>query len=73
MSKSIIFGTKNHLAQNFAVNLGWLSVWLVLLAVTVVYQRGKKETARMKKVWEEMKRKDEDRVLGKGHPPSRDV
>ena len=67
MSKSIIFGTKNHLVQNFAVCLGWLVVWMVLLATTVIYQRRKKETERMRDLWEEMKRKDQDHAAEKAH------
>jgi len=63
-AKSIIFGTKNHLAQNFAVNLGWLVVWMFLLSGTVIYQRRKKEAAKMREKWEEMKRVDGDRVVG---------
>ncbi|WVR08674.1 hypothetical protein IAU60_005732 [Kwoniella sp. DSM 27419] len=59
-AKSIIFGTKNHLAQNFAVNLGWLVVWMTILAITVMAQRRNKEKQNMQKKWEEMKSKDEE-------------
>ncbi|ORY31254.1 hypothetical protein BCR39DRAFT_527136 [Naematelia encephala] len=61
MAKSIIFATKNHLAQNFAVNIGWMLVWMIILTVTVVVQRRKKEAVRMKAKWEEMKRLDGER------------
>jgi len=60
-AKSIIFATKNHLAQNFAVNLGWMFVWMMILGLTVVYQRRKKETARMKGIWDELRRVDQGR------------
>jgi hypothetical protein len=36
---------------------------MVLLAITVIYQRRKKETARMKEVWAEMKRKDQEATI----------
>jgi hypothetical protein len=35
------------------------------LSVTVACQRRKKETQRMKSVWQEMKRKDEDQTAGR--------
>lgn len=62
MSKALIFATKNHLVQNFAVNLGWMVVWMIILAITVVYQRRKKETQLMKDKWEEMKKEHERRA-----------
>ncbi|WWC98466.1 hypothetical protein V866_005357 [Kwoniella sp. B9012] len=62
MAKCVIFGTKNHYAQNFAVNLGWLVVWMALLAITVVYQRRNKERENMRKKWEEMKKVDEKEI-----------
>ncbi|KAI5474766.1 response to drug-related protein [Pseudohyphozyma bogoriensis] len=39
-AKSIAFGTKNHLVQNFAVNIGWIIVGLIALPLTVAWQRG---------------------------------
>ena len=39
-------------------------VWMFMLAGTVAFQRRKKETARMKEIWNEMKRKDKDEVVG---------
>lgn len=33
--------------------------------MTVAYQRRKKETQRMKSVWQEMKRKDQDQTVGR--------
>ncbi|KAK4689247.1 hypothetical protein P7C73_g851, partial [Tremellales sp. Uapishka_1] len=45
MSKATIFATKNHLAQNFAVNLGWLLAWTVIMAITVARSRQNKEEA----------------------------
>jgi hypothetical protein len=42
----------------------WLFVWMIILAITVAYQRRKKEAARMKEIWNEMKRKDEDQTVG---------
>ncbi|WRT70772.1 uncharacterized protein IL334_007771 [Kwoniella shivajii] len=59
MAKCITFGTKNHLVQNFAVNLGWLVVWMTLLAITVIFQRRNKEKENMRKKWEEIKKVDE--------------
>jgi hypothetical protein len=38
-TKSIIFGTKNHLVQNFAVNLAWMFGGAFLLAMICVWQR----------------------------------
>jgi len=37
---------------------------MIVLAITVAYQRRKKEAARMKEIWSEMKRKDEDQTVG---------
>ncbi|WWC72649.1 uncharacterized protein I206_106613 [Kwoniella pini CBS 10737] len=62
MAKCIIFGTKNHVVQNFAVNLGWLVVWMTLLTITVVYQRRNKEKEAMQKKWEEIKQADEKEI-----------
>ena len=39
-------------------SLSWLLVWSVILVVTVIVQRRRKETERMKSVWEEMKKKE---------------
>ncbi|KAL7423026.1 hypothetical protein Q5752_002325 [Cryptotrichosporon argae] len=63
-SKSLIFGTKNHLPQNFLVNIGWLVVFTFALGTTVLVQRRKKEAEKMKKVWAEMSEKDGDRTVG---------
>lgn len=38
--------------------LSWLLVWSVILVVTVIVQRRRKETERMKSMWEEMKKKE---------------
>jgi hypothetical protein len=38
--------------------LSWLLVWSVILVVTVIVQRRRKETERMKSIWEEMKKKE---------------
>ncbi|CAD6578689.1 MAG: hypothetical protein TREMPRED_002243 [Tremellales sp. Tagirdzhanova-0007] len=58
-AKSIIFATKDHVTQNLAVELAWMFVWMILLGITVVLQRRKKEAARMKAKWDEMKGADE--------------
>lgn len=34
-------------------------VWMILLAVTVIFQRRKKEREAMKKKWQEMKERDQ--------------
>ncbi|WWC65253.1 uncharacterized protein I303_107870 [Kwoniella dejecticola CBS 10117] len=68
MAKCIIFGTKNHVVQNFAVNLGWLVVWMTLLSITVIYQRRNKEKAAMQKKWDEIKHADEKET--NRHKPS---
>jgi hypothetical protein len=36
-----------------------LIVWVFLLAITVIVQRRKKETEKMKQKWKEMKKRDE--------------
>ena len=66
-AKSIIFGTKNHLVQNFAVNVAWVVVGGIALASTVIYQRRKKEKGVMKKKWEEMVARDKE-VRGESRP-----
>jgi len=38
-TKSLIFGTKNHLVQNFVVNLGWVIASGTVLASVTAYQR----------------------------------
>jgi hypothetical protein len=38
---------------------------MVILAVTVAYQRRKKESQRMKNIWQEMKQKDQNRLVGR--------
>ncbi|WWD20771.1 hypothetical protein CI109_105248 [Kwoniella shandongensis] len=58
-AKCIIFATKNHLVQNFAVNLGWMVVFMTLLGITVFRQRKTKQASMMKEKWEEMKKEDE--------------
>jgi len=58
-SKSIIFATKNHLGQNFGVNISWMIVWMIILSMTVIFQRRKTEKENMKKKWEEVKEKRE--------------
>lgn len=40
-SKSLIFGTKNHLGQNFGVCLGWMVVSMAGIAVITVRRKGK--------------------------------
>lgn len=57
-SKSIIFATKNHLGQNFGVVLGWMISWMIILSITVIFQRRKTEKNNMKAKWEEMKTRD---------------
>ena len=39
-------------------------MWTILLVITVIYQRRKKEAGKMKEKWEEMKRVDGDRIIG---------
>jgi hypothetical protein len=34
-------------------------VWATILAITVIVQRQRKETSRMKEKWNEMKKRDE--------------
>ncbi|OCF45653.1 hypothetical protein I317_00556 [Kwoniella heveanensis CBS 569] len=63
-AKCVIFATKNHLVQNFAVNLGWLVIWMILLSITVVVQRRKKEKQVMQEKWEEIKRVDAEQTGG---------
>lgn len=41
-SKSILLGTKNHLTQNFVVNLGWVIVAGALLCVLTTHQRNQR-------------------------------
>ena len=66
-AKSIIFGTKNHLAQNFLVNVAWVVVGAIALVFTVIFQRRKKDKGVMKKKWEEMVARDkESRGQGNG-------
>ncbi len=36
----------------------WMFVWMTLLGTTVAYQRRKKEAAKMRQKWEEMKREE---------------
>lgn len=43
---------------------------MVLLAITVVYQRRKKEAKRMEGKWDEMKKEDEKRAA-RGEPEPR--
>ncbi|WWC92394.1 uncharacterized protein L201_007351 [Kwoniella dendrophila CBS 6074] len=62
MAKCVTFATKNHYAQNFAVNLAWLLVWMTLLVLTVVYQRRNKEKEAMQKKWEEIKEADKKEI-----------
>lgn len=47
-SKSILFGTKNHLLQNFAVNLAWVLIGNMILAF-IVYSQRQKEVVRAEK------------------------
>ena len=42
----------------------WLFVWMIVLALTVIFQRRKKEASRMSDKWEEMKKEDERRAAG---------
>lgn len=37
---------------------------MIILGITVAVQRRKAEAARMKQIWSDMKRKDEDEVVG---------
>jgi len=46
--KSIIFGTKNHLAQNFLVCLGWIIAGAIILMSITAYQRSKSDKEEMK-------------------------
>lgn len=61
-SKSIIFATKNHLGQNFGVMLGWMISWMVILSLTVIFQRRRTEAANMKAKWQEMKERDAEKT-----------
>jgi len=47
-SKSIIFGTKNHLAQNFLVCLSWIIVGAILLMTITAFQRIKADKQELK-------------------------
>lgn len=59
-SKSIIFGTKNHLGQNFGVQIAWLVSSTIVLSITIIFQRRKTEKANMRARWQEMKERDRD-------------
>ncbi|KAK8850590.1 hypothetical protein IAR55_004509 [Kwoniella newhampshirensis] len=63
-AKCIIFATKNHLVQNFTVNLGWMAAFMLFLGLTVLRQRRQKTTGMMKEKWEEMKKQDEKEGRG---------
>lgn len=49
-SKSVLFGTKNHLGQNFGVNLAWVILGSLTLVYVVSCQRKQqyKRAARSK-------------------------
>ena len=42
----------------------WMFTWMLLLAITVAYQRRKKEAGKMKAKWEKMKEIDEEKASG---------
>lgn len=48
-AKSIWFGTKNHLGQNFAVNIAWLLVGITGVALTTVHKRRMAEKQEIQK------------------------
>lgn len=61
-TKSIIFGTKNHLTQNFIVNLGWIIGGSICLLLVCYFQRRKEDK-------EELAEKTQERQE-KAHTPS---
>jgi len=54
-SKSIIFGTKNHLAQNFLVCLGWIFFGACLLMTITAVQRMKADKQELEQQQNEKK------------------
>lgn len=47
-TKSIMLGTKNHLAQNFLVNLSWAISSAVILALWTLHARASKTRRALK-------------------------
>lgn len=48
-AKSVALGTKNHLVQNFAVNLGWCFIAGSLMAILTIRQRRRETRLRLEK------------------------
>lgn len=53
--KSILLGTKNHLTQDFVVNLSWVVVGSVLLLTTCWYQRSQEDKKELQEKKQEFK------------------
>lgn len=66
--KAIIYGTKNHLTQNFVVNLGWVIGGTIALLSVAAYKRKQQDKAeyneRVEKVEHERQEKREKRLNG---------
>lgn len=60
------------------ITSSWMIVWMILLAVTVIMQRRKKEREALQKKWKEMKERDLDitekeaRERGESHLRTKD-
>lgn len=63
-SKCILLGTKNHLVQNFVVNLAWVVIaGLSLMAITA-YQRSKRIKAGLPPLPKAVEEKQKAEVVG---------
>lgn len=58
-SKSIIYGTKNHMTQNFAVNLAWIFFGSIALLLVCARQRKKEDKEAIEKKAKEVREKEE--------------
>jgi len=64
-TKSIIFGTKNHLTQNFIVNLGWVIGGSIALLFICWYQRRQEDKQELQQRIEEKKEHKQEKPSGK--------
>ena len=65
--KAIIYGTKNHLTQNFIVNVGWIIGGTIALLSVAAYKRKQQDKQVFKKRVEKVEEKRSEAAEQRRH------